>query len=245
MKIFIAIPVKNGVDVISRTLNSIYRQTMPAKHITTMVVDNCSDDGLESFLKEKFPWVRYYRNAKDLGRIPNWNRCLNIFRTTTKYDLMKFVFAGDSLMPDCLEKQAACITPQVQYITCAHAIGDGKGVVDKEIHPFSEDRRMLLKTDSIMHSLLHGNWFAGCVANPLFSRRALGNHCFPENMQWAGDWMFWANLANKNPITYLNSVLTYFNTDARKHYNLLGSDPKSREEEEEVRETMHKFFPEQ
>ena len=39
---------------------------------------------------------------KNLGRVGNWNRCLDLF-AKSNFEYIKFVFSGDVIKPNCVE----------------------------------------------------------------------------------------------------------------------------------------------
>lgn len=102
MRTMIAIPVFNGEKFIERTMESCIRQTTPA-HI--LVVDNASTDRtlklIQPYLNRNFT-VELVTNEDNIGRTQNWNKCIEIFERTD-CELIRFLFAGDELMPDAVE----------------------------------------------------------------------------------------------------------------------------------------------
>lgn len=64
-KISIHIVSWNSMQFIPELLASIEKQTM--QDFQVLIVDNGSSDGIESFLQEKYPSVRFIRNARNLG----------------------------------------------------------------------------------------------------------------------------------------------------------------------------------
>jgi GT2 family glycosyltransferase len=64
-KISIHIVAWNSMQFIPDLLASIQKQTF--QDFQVLIIDNGSSDGLESFVQEKYPQVRFLRNARNLG----------------------------------------------------------------------------------------------------------------------------------------------------------------------------------
>jgi len=90
-KVSILIPVFNSAERLSRTLSSIYAHS-ESDNLIPVVVDNCSTVDLKSIL-DRFPRAKYYRNDSNLGRVGNWNKCLQYIDG----DFYMFLMAGDEL----------------------------------------------------------------------------------------------------------------------------------------------------
>ncbi|MFO7977562.1 MAG: glycosyltransferase [Bacteroidales bacterium] len=76
----IAIPVFNRFDFFEQAIHSALNQTVKCRIV---VLDNASDHGLfSSFVSElNNPLVSYHRNEKNLGMVPNWNKCIEMAQT--------------------------------------------------------------------------------------------------------------------------------------------------------------------
>ena len=102
-KTLIAIPVYNAEDCITRTLNSCINQTIKTE---IFVVDNCSTDGTQKIVKsfvDKYENVKLFINERNVGRVGNWNRCLDLFEKSI-FCYMRFVFSGDEILSHCTER---------------------------------------------------------------------------------------------------------------------------------------------
>ena len=90
----IAIPTYNGGDSLLTAVKSCSCIELEYSDFEILVVDNCSDDGsiekLEKLSGElKMP--RIIKNSNNLGRIGNWNKCLELSRG----DYILFLFNND------------------------------------------------------------------------------------------------------------------------------------------------------
>ncbi|MBX0313238.1 MAG: glycosyltransferase family 2 protein [Sulfurihydrogenibium sp.] len=92
----IAIPTYNGGDNLIRAIQSCKYVDLPPEEYEILIVDNCSSDGSIEKVQELtsyFQNIRLYRNEKNIGRIGNWNRCLDLAQG--RYLL--FLFSNDSI----------------------------------------------------------------------------------------------------------------------------------------------------
>jgi glycosyltransferase involved in cell wall biosynthesis len=102
-KTLITIPVYNEGKFISRTIKSCLSQTVKTQ---ILIVDNCSTDNTIEIIdkfRKKHSHIKLIKNSHNLGRIGNWNRCLELFEES-EYQYIKYVFAGDELYPECIEE---------------------------------------------------------------------------------------------------------------------------------------------
>lgn len=77
----IAIPNFNGEKKLERAIRSCQTINLSKKRYEVLVIDNCSEDGsveIVKKLKKEFSNIRLEINKKNLGRIGNWNRCLEL-----------------------------------------------------------------------------------------------------------------------------------------------------------------------
>ncbi len=93
------IPVRNGQEFLSQTLESLARQTRKPDRV--VVLDNLSTDSTPQIVQsfKELP-VEYVRNPKDLGVFGNFNRCLDFAPET---DYLQILHADDVLCPQFYE----------------------------------------------------------------------------------------------------------------------------------------------
>jgi len=75
----------NTADFLDRCLSSVASQSDVDSEV--IVVDNCSRDGSQQFLRNKFPWVKLIANDQNLGFSRANNQALNICRGKLIYFL--------------------------------------------------------------------------------------------------------------------------------------------------------------
>lgn len=115
LRLSIGVPVYNGAKYIRETLDSILAQTFTDFEL--IISDNASTDATQAICEEyvrRDPRVRYFRNAKNLGPGPNYNRCVDVARG----ELFKWQAADDLIEPTfcqrCIEMLDA--NPQMSAV---------------------------------------------------------------------------------------------------------------------------------
>ena len=105
-KILVCIPSYNAEESISVTIESALDQSV--KNFKILVVDNNSTDKTSEIVEnirhdnDNFEKIEFVANPSNLGRISNWNKCIELF-LLSDFDYLKFLFTGDTLQKDCLE----------------------------------------------------------------------------------------------------------------------------------------------
>jgi glycosyltransferase involved in cell wall biosynthesis len=105
-RVSLGVPVYNGQRFIRATLDSLLAQTFTDFEL--IICDNCSTDGTESICREyaaKDTRVRYFRNERNLGPAPNYNRCFELSRG----ELFKWCAADDLCAPELLDQSIAML----------------------------------------------------------------------------------------------------------------------------------------
>lgn len=122
--ITIAIPYYSGFSYLQAALKSAREQSISDWQM--MVVDQSADRKVEDYVNSHGdPRIRYYKNARNLGMVGNFNRCLDLAST----DLIVILHGDDELDRDyCkLMCQAANDYPDAAAFFCAANIIDEKG----------------------------------------------------------------------------------------------------------------------
>lgn len=115
----IGIPVRNGADHLAEALQSVLAQDYPRFEV--VVCDNASDDGTEQVARrfaEADSRVRYVRNGKDLGFLPNFRKALEL--TSGRYFTW---LAHDDLLSDpaYLRRTVAHLEAHPETVCCSTA----------------------------------------------------------------------------------------------------------------------------
>ncbi len=103
----IAIPVRNGETTLDRAVASALGQFGVDHQV--IVVDNASTDrtfSIAAAWAARDPRVLVYRNPRDVGRVGNWNRCLDLLGECV---YAKLLMASDELFPGFLAETTALL----------------------------------------------------------------------------------------------------------------------------------------
>jgi len=80
IKLTIAIPNYNGGENLQRAIESCQKITLSSDEFEILIVDNCSTDNSIEIVKElenKFSNLKIVQNIENVGRIQNWNVCID------------------------------------------------------------------------------------------------------------------------------------------------------------------------
>ena len=98
-KLTVAIPNYNGGKNLERAINSCQKIVMSSNDLEILVVDNCSTDNsieIVNTLKNKFSNIKLIQNNENVGRIQNWNVCIN----NSNGKFLIFLFSNDLINED-------------------------------------------------------------------------------------------------------------------------------------------------
>ena len=106
-RLTIAIPNYNGGKNLKRAIISCRNITIPIQEYEIIVVDNCSTDNslnIVNELKNEFSNLTFLQNKENVGRIQNWNVCIE----KAKGEFLIFLFSNDEInqhnnIHECLE----------------------------------------------------------------------------------------------------------------------------------------------
>ena len=111
----IGLPVRNGENWLTVSLDSILQQTRGDFEL--IIADNGSTDGTQAICRDRAardPRIRYVRNDENLGAAANYNLVLDLARAP----LFKWHAHDDQLAPDCLERSVAALERNSQAVAC-------------------------------------------------------------------------------------------------------------------------------
>ncbi len=148
-RLSIGLPVYNGQRFLRVTLDSLLAQTY--RDFELIICDNCSTDSTEKICREyadREPRIRYFRNEKNIGPAPNYNRCFELARG----ELFKWTAADDLIAPDFLEK---CIV-ELDRNPDAVAVYSATREIGPDGEPlFDHDTELDLASSSVAARLAH------------------------------------------------------------------------------------------
>jgi glycosyltransferase involved in cell wall biosynthesis len=215
MKSLIAIPVYNGEKYISRTLESCLNQNLMCQ---ILVVDNCSTDDtstiVKGFAKNKNN-ILYHRNETNLGRVGNWNKCLQLFKSSDS-SYIRFVFAGDEVLPDATQAVEAIFERFPDISTVAHPYEfitlAGHKIISG--HPQLYDK-LLTREEIFEYNFTRGGVLGAIICN-VYSKKAIGDIVFDEKMM--GKTEFDLNVMFDSETYYSGQTLSRFNLENHRTF---------------------------
>jgi len=122
----VCIPVYNTERFVAEAVRSALEQSID--DLEVVIVDNASTDATAAVL-DRFDdrRIRRFRNATNIGPVPNFNRALSHARG--RY--VKLLCADDVLYPDCLAEQVEVFENDreggISLVSCARDIIDARG----------------------------------------------------------------------------------------------------------------------
>lgn len=100
----VAIPTYNGGNALIEAVESCKNINLDSSEFEILVIDNCSNDNSIEILKTNytdFTSLRIVKNSVNVGRIPNWNKCIE----HSDGEYLLYLFANDLIAKDNHVKQ--------------------------------------------------------------------------------------------------------------------------------------------
>lgn len=228
-KTLIAIPTFDAEAFLERTLRSTL---LPGNTAQVFIVDNCSTDTTVRIARqydERHANITCLRNDANLGRIGNWNRCLDL-ALEAGYGYLKFLFAGDELLPWCIDKMEKQFAGDhsIGIISSAYIIREADGAVTTQRQ--LEGTQKLNSVAALSHSALAGSWWASPTVY-MVRTACIGDIRFSPDFPWAADWKFAVDLAAGADSLWLTETLSVFNMNSRRNFLASGRKIESRLED--------------
>ena len=95
-KLTVAVPNYNGGKNLQRAIESCKKIKIPLNDYEILIADNCSTDNSIDIINEmgkEFPNIVLIKNKENVGRIQNWNICLE----NAKGKYLIFLFSNDMI----------------------------------------------------------------------------------------------------------------------------------------------------
>jgi len=207
----ILIPTFNAEVFLERTIISALNQT---KKVNIVVVDNCSADNTIKIAQKHN--VEIIQNSVNLGRIGNWNRCIEIAQEK-KVPFFKLLFAGDVLKKNAFEEYEKVFTNQdIGLITSKYEIieKDSSKTINKTI----EQEKSFTSEEALELNLQKRNWYAS-PSIQAFRTEDIKDVRFEDKLPWAADWKFCIDLSKQTGVYYIDKVLAEFHKDSRRYFD--------------------------
>lgn len=114
-KVSIGLPVYNGQRYLQKALDSLLSQTF--NDFELIICDNASIDATPDICREyaaRDPRIRYFRNERNIGAAPNYNRAFALARGV----YFKWMAHDDILAPTYLERCVAALDANPGVVLC-------------------------------------------------------------------------------------------------------------------------------
>jgi glycosyltransferase involved in cell wall biosynthesis len=201
----VAIPSYNGRTHIGEALLSILAQRADGVAFHLLVVDDGSDDDTLAIVREVAGGVaRIEKNAERLGLAGNWNRCVELAQTP-----WVAVFHQDDVMkPGHLAAHRAALQgyPDIGFVCGGFDVIDEMGnVVPAKVIErvdFGGDRYFALG-EFVRELAVRNPVRCSTVTLNKAAHAAVGG--FDARLRYALDWDFWARVARRFSVRWLNT----------------------------------------
>jgi glycosyltransferase involved in cell wall biosynthesis len=228
----ICIPAFNAEATLASCLRSVLIQDVPDTEI--ILVDNCSTDRTVELAREilgDHPRARIIRNSTNVGRIGNWNRCLE----EAKGNYIKFAFTNDALLPGAVQALVRAMEAHPDTV-----IGGSQqktvSAMPQVMPVVPADVKIHLRSNADSLEYLARNGFAslGSLNGMIYRRSAIENSGlrFRDDIPYFADYVHALELASTGMTAYLDTETYLFNEGATGRYHFAGlkSIPKFLEE---------------
>lgn len=221
------LPVFNGEERIGRCLDSILQQDIPSDEREILVVDNASTDKTLSIVEERLKGiinVRIIRNDTNIGRIENWNRCLEL--ATGRY--IQIVMASDVLLQGTTKAKLRMFEVRADLVIVSSPgtgfPGHGEPYPafpenpTREFYSSDETLRLFYERGPVTNSL-------NCVLFDGDVIRTLGLR-FDPRYPFSADALFVTRVISKGSACFLSGPSCLFDSSNKNRYYFVGtSDP--------------------
>ena len=225
LPVSICVPTYNGTRYLKRCLDSALAQTF--EDFELVIVDDGSTDATPEIVRHyssRDPRIRVWRNARNLGLVRNWNRCVEL----ASGEWVKFLFQDDLLEPSCLERMLQASRRGVDLVVAR------RGLLFEEGTPAVVEQRYrsyLARHDMARHwpgqayvspeefsEILLRNPAANCIGEPtatLIKRSAFERYGrFNRDLIILGDWEYSARVAANTGLCYVDVTSAHFRVHA-------------------------------
>ena len=223
------IPTYNHAAYLRESIQSVLDQTF--QDFELIIVDDASvDDTPEIVQGLEDKRIRCYRNLKNIGQTPNWNRCLELARG----EYITIFHDDDVMLPENLSMKVKAFESQdVALVFCAMRVIDAHGN-QMYIHQHYPETRYLPGREQIIRCLKGGNCI-GCpslVAIKTSAFEQAGK--FNETLQVHTDTEMWLRILLKGDAYFLADPLV----SVRQHE---GSGTRAKEQAGQYQKDRLKF----
>jgi len=203
-KVSICIPSYNHGAFIGKTIQSVFDQTFQDFEI--IVVDDCSTDNSDRVIKSfKDSRIKFFKNEKNLGMVPNANKALKL----AKGEFIGILNSDDYYDPKMIEAALKAFdkNPEIGFTYPSYAVVNENGEIITKVKSCTCNKVFTSKEG--FKKLALGN-----VAPP--SGVIVIRKCyedvgpFDEEFPYCHDWNMWLRLSLKYDFACLSDYLLYY-----------------------------------
>ena len=201
----ILITTYNRLDFLKRAINSALEQTIKCEII---VVDDCSTDDTEEYVKSLGDKLIYHRTISNEGHAG----AINLGVKNAQGDWVKPMDDDDYLAPHCIEEMTKAITlhPQVAILSCQAAQVDTNEVEISRTRKTGPGTAFYIPQEDIHYGMLLELVPFGTPIQVAFRRDAfLESGGWDTNLTHCDDVDSWIGIAEFGDAIFLNQCLTY------------------------------------
>jgi hypothetical protein len=190
------------------------RSWKPEPGFRHLFVDNASDDGTADILTERGADVVV--NDRRLGRVENWQQAARVFLELSGAEWVKWIFAGDRLLPgaaDILDR-AIATHPEARMIAAEYDWKQADGRVVR----FSRvgEEKILQPHESLYRFVIQGNFLGGPAAiamhRDVMGSLEYGHHPF------VADWQACLEIARHHPVLAVTDKIALFDASRGRYH---------------------------
>jgi len=223
--ITVAIPTYNRLDLLKRTLDSVFAQEVPPDEIL-VVDDSSTEKEVWDYLKD-LKGIRLIRNRKNMGSFENINKCIRL----AKSDYVIIVQSDDLIMSNCIKVYKNMVrkysSQPAVYFSGGYLI-DEKDRVKGQVRPLKGNQ--LLRPPYSLKKLWENHWFHILVGGWSAYRKDIFSKVgyFTRNYGRAGEGEMTMKILPHFPIYYIDRPLFAF-----RIHSLQGLEGQAEKEAEE------------
>lgn len=208
-KVSICIPSYNYGAFIGKTIQSVLDQTY--QDFEVIVVDDCSTDNSEEVVKSfKDPRIRFFRNEKNLGMVPNTNKALKL----AKGEFIGILHPDDYYDPKMIETALKMFdeNPEIGFTYSSHVVVDENDRIITKVKVCHRNKSFKSKEEFKKLALRN-------IAPP--SSVMVRGKCyedvgmFDEEFPYPSDWNMWLRISLKYDSACLSDYLCYYRMHKR------------------------------
>lgn len=209
----ILIPSYNCEDYLAETIESAINQTLK---VPVYLIDNCSTDNTVEIAKKYN--INIIQNKQNIGRISNWNKCLEVANLEMKNNFFTILFSGDRLKSNAMEEYSRVFeNNDIKLIVSKYEVYDKNGV-NSVLPGHNLTNQPINFEKNIDLNLLYGCW-ENSPSVQCYHKDIAKEFRFDETFTWASDWKFTLNISKKYSIYFIDKILSEFHTEFRKVFD--------------------------